>query len=422
MNAARAEQRTDRRIAIISAAPPIGNPRVVKEAATLAGSGFDVTVVATAGDHAANAALAAKHGFSFRPVGFLDTSSPWNQVRRLGLQLRNWLARNLHRRFGIESRYQLGPLAGKLFHAAELVRADYHIVHLESALWVGSELLHLGRTVGVDFEDWYSEDLPPEARKQRPIRLLRSLERKLLRNGLHCTCTSRAMADALAQQYDCPPPVVIYNAFPWRDRETIDGLSKDRTRRQMLSIHWFSQTLGPGRGLEDLIAALPLLQSDAEIHLRGKAVPRFLQWLDSQLSVNLRSRVFIHDVVMGEELISRIAEHDIGFAGEQEYCQNKILTVSNKILHYLLGGLAVVASDTTGQREVAEQATGAVYLYRTGDPQDLARCLNLLLASPSHLMKAKEAAITAAKETFCWEKQATRFLHAIDIALSSACP
>jgi glycosyltransferase involved in cell wall biosynthesis len=404
-----------KRIAIITGASLANNPRVVKEAATLSAHGFDVTVLGSGSDQMTNLALARRYGFSFEPVGFHKASGLWNQIRCFGHRLRNSLARRF-RRFGIESRFQLGPLVDELSRAAELVKADYHIVHLESALWVGSELLRTGCAVGVDFEDWYSEDLLPEARMQRPARLLRSMEQGVLSGARHATCTSHAMAKALANEYACEAPAVIYNAFPWRDRETIDGLTKDRKDRQRPSIHWYSQTLGPGRGLEDLIAALPFLRHEVEIHLRGKPAPGFLKWLDSQLSSDWRNRIIIHEVVPNEELLSRIAEHDIGFAGEQKFCRSRDLTVTNKILHYLLAGLAVVASDTSGQREVAEQTTSAVYLYRVGDPQDLARQLNHLLSSKAELEKAKEAALAAAKETFCWERQASALIAAIQKA------
>jgi glycosyltransferase involved in cell wall biosynthesis len=87
-------------------------------------------------------------------------------------------------------------------------------------------------------------------------------------------------------------------------------------------------------------------------------------------------------------------------------------------LHYLLGGLAVIATDTSGQREVADQAEGAVHLYRAGDPRDLAAKINFLLSSPMELVKAKQAALTAAHGTFCWEKQEPKLLYAVETALS----
>jgi glycosyltransferase involved in cell wall biosynthesis len=262
-------------------------------------------------------------------------------------------------------------------------------------------------------EDWFSEDLTPVARRQRPVKLLRSLEQGVLKRGAHSTCTSRAMSEALAKEYDCHPPTVIYNAFPWADRQKLDGLFKDRKNRSVPTIHWYSQTLGHGRGLEDLFAALPHVQYPLEIHLRGKPVSGFREWLQERLPENWRSRVFVHDLVSNDELLSRIAEHDIGFAGEQKNSRSRDLTVTNKILHYLLAGLAVVASDTAGQKEIAEQAASAVFVYPSGDSQKLAEQLNLLLGSSERLRAAKAAALRAAEEKLCWEKEASRLVSAI---------
>jgi glycosyltransferase involved in cell wall biosynthesis len=279
-----------------------------------------------------------------------------------------------------------------------------------------------GHRVGVDMEDWFSEDLMPEARKHRPVRLLQRLEQTLLRGAAHSSCPSQAMSEALAKQFGCRPPTVIYNAFPWAERAKLDSQFKDRRDRRLPSVHWFSQTLGPERGLEDLLAALPHLKHEAEIHLRGKPVSGFHEWLGGRLPETWRSRVWVHNLISNDELLSRIAEHDIGFAGEMKYCRNKELTVSNKILHYLLGGLAVVASDTTGQREIAEQAGMAVSLYRAGDPVDLAEKLDSLLGDRERLAQAKSEALRVAEETFCWERQAPKLLRSIEVALSANPP
>ena len=111
--------------------------------------------------------------------------------------------------------------------------------------------------------------------------------------------------------------------------------------------------------------------------------------------------------------------HDIGFAGETPLIRNKDLTVSNKILYYLLAGLAVVASDTAGQREVAVQAPGGVFLYPSGDAPALAARLNALLGSADALSQAKSAALDAAEGTFCWERQEKALLESINRVL---CP
>ena len=396
------------------------NPRALKEADALSAAGYDVELLGGWYDEERaerDRALLQNRTWRFVPVVDWTKPSISARIQRQVQRAKSRIGRELHRCLNLENRWQLGYSTGKLLGAALSRNADLYIAHSEPAMWAAARLLKRGRRVGVDMEDWFSEDLLPEVRRQRPVKLLRRLEQGVLSRAGHATCTSRAMAEALAQEYGCETPVVIYNAFAWSDRADIDGLIKDRRDRRLPSIHWYSQTLGAGRGLEDLISALPFIKHDAAIHLRGKPAAGFREWLSAQIPANWHDRVFIHDLVPNDELLSRIAEHDIGFAGEQKYCRSRDLTVTNKILHCLLGGLVVVASDTTGQREVAEQARGAVQLYRAGDHQDLAIKLNYLLSSPSGLAQAKEAALAAARETFCWERQAAKLLRSIERAL-----
>ena len=397
------------------------NPRALKEADTLSAAGYDVELLGgwfDAQRAERDRALLQNRTWRFVPVVDWTKSSIGARIQRQVQRAKPRIGRELHRCLNLENRWQLGYSAGKLLRAALSRPADLYIAHSEPAMWVAARLLKRGRHVGVDMEDWFSEDLLPEARNQRPVKLLRALEAKLLCDGSYKTCTSRAMSEALVAEYQCEPPEVIYNAFGWSERDKIDGLMKDRRNRQVPSIHWYSQTMGFGRGLEDLLAALPFVEHEAEIHLRGKPAPGFAEWLIAHLPDRWRDRVIVHDLVPNDELLSRIAEHDIGFAGEQKYCRSRDLTVTNKILDYLLGGLVVVASDTTGQGEVAEQARGAVQLYRAGDHQDLAIKLNCLLSSPNELAEAKEGALAAARESFCWERQAAKLLRSIERALS----
>lgn len=407
-------------IAILTGGSLAWNPRVVKEAMTLARAQFDIVVYGVSTDPAClevDQALARRHGFVFKSVAPTSQFGFINRLQSTWRRLRSRLGRDLFRFLGISNRWQIGSFVPELLRAARKASADYYIVHLEPGAWVGARLLSAGFRVGVDMEDWFSEDLLPEARRYRPVSLLRDLERTLLINGAHATCPSRAMSEVLTQEYKCAPPSIVYNAFRWSDRKSLDGLLKDRRDRRVPSIHWFSQTLGHGRGLEDLLAALPLLEHDAEIHLRGNMVVGFENWLSERVPDNWRDRIFFHGLVSNDELLSRIAEHDIGFAGEMKYCRNRDLTVTNKILLYLLAGLVVVASDTAGQREVAEQAPNAIFTYSSGNASALAARLNILLGSPKILRRAKIGALQSAEQIFCWERQERVLLETITQAL-----
>ncbi len=305
-----------------------------------------------------------------------------------------------------------------MFKAAYQTRADLTIVHSEAGLWAGDRLLDEGFRVGVDFEDWFSEDLLPKDRVTRPIAKLKRLESRLLRDCVYCLTTSHALAEAMSTTYQTRRPTIIYNTFPLADRRFIDGQMHDRKHPHLPSLHWFSQTIGPGRGLEMLFQALPLLSIPVEIHLRGNCPAHYRQWLDSLIPEEWRDRVFIHPTVPNAELISRIAEHDVGLALESSSIPSRNLTITNKLFQYLQAGLAIVATNTAGQREVFSKFPGIGQLISEKDPEALAYALKELLGNPAVLATAKAASLEAAQTQYCWEKQSDVLLAIVQTALA----
>jgi glycosyltransferase involved in cell wall biosynthesis len=409
------------RIVLISGSSLCHNPRVMKAATTLARSGYDVHVLGAWLEpdlKARDQAILEEVPFRFEPVFDVTLPGLHHTATHMLRRARRRAANTFYGLTGWQSRDQLGFGIGRLLARARALGADLYIAHSEPALYVAWRLMQDDRRAGVDMEDWFSEDLLPESRRRRPLRLLRFLERELLVRGVYASCPSRVLSEALAKEYGGKPPIVLYNAFPWTDRNAIDGRRKDRRNTAIASICWYSQTLGPGRGIEDLVGALPLLKCEAEIHLRGRADPGMVDWIRDRIPECWRQRVFFHPLVTNEELLSRIAEHDIGFAGEMPHCRSRDLTVTNKILHYLLGGLAVVASDTAGQREVAMQAEDAVAVYETGNPAALANALDGLLASHALLAHAKRTALETARNFLCWEGQEQTLLASVAATLA----
>jgi len=417
-------------VILLTANPLCNNPRVNKEAAALAQAGYQVTVLGAwldIGLKQRDQALLQALPFIFKPVIDWTLDNFITRLQRQFARARNKLGALFYRATGIGNAWQFGYAYYALLRAARATHADLYIAHSEAGMLVANKLLNEGYRVGLDMEDWFSEDLTPDARRQRPIKVLRQLEANLLKNGHHSTCPSQAMSAVLAMEFDVSAPLVVYNAFPYADRLVITSTPHDRRNLQLVSVHWYSQTIGAGRGLEDLLAALRHLRTPIELHLRGKPVQGFDVWLAAQMPPAWLGQVFVHDTVVNDLLLARIAEHDIGFAGEIPYSQNKDLTVSNKILHYLLGGLAVVASDTAGQREVADLANSTaakgevapVVLYPSGDVLALAAQLNWLIESKERLLKAKVAALAAAKRVFCWENQIPVLLGSVEAALAA---
>jgi len=405
-------------IAIVTGAHLCRNPRVVKEATALREAGHRVTVLGPATDarlSELDAALVREGGFEHHVVVDVRPGSSERTRHRLVRRL----AIEAVARLGWERPEALGYGMRATLRAARDLAADLTIGHQEVGTWVVSQLMDEGFAVGADIEDWYSEDLLPEARVGRPIGLLRRCEGQLVRRGRHVTTTSEALAEALAEVYEGPAPTVIYNAFPWAERADLDEVGRDREDTARPSLHWVSQTIGPGRGLETLCAALQRVERPIDVHLRGRASEADLQWLHDLFPDDRGHRLHVHDLVPPQELLGRIAEHDIGLALEDYDPPSRNLTVTNKILHYLVAGLAVVATDTAGQREVAEQAPEAVRLCQGNDEASLAAQVEAFVQDAGRLERAKAAALDAAHDRFSWEAQRPILVRSVEAALQA---
>ena len=161
-------------------------PRARKEADTLAAAGHDVIVRGIwydSGFAERDRAIMSERRWRFDPIVDLRPISPVARSRNIGVRARGRLAREMHARFGKFTPSMLGFHPGAMLKAALSENADLTIVHSEAGLWVGEQLLEMGMRVGVDFEDWFSEDLLPEARRTRPVEQLRARRRPDLGRG-----------------------------------------------------------------------------------------------------------------------------------------------------------------------------------------------------------------------------------------------
>ena len=400
-------------ILILSSGPLCRNPRVRKEAETLGDAGFDVTVM-TVANQARFEAFDAEilQNARYRKVVLDQISRGGLPGARIFLgRLRTWLAKHCAR-LGIQSPQALGPTAalGRMAHG---FAADLTIVHTEMPFCIGCGLLARGRRVASDFEDWHSHDLLPETRTTRPMRLISEAERILLRQSAYSSTTSHAMAHALQSAYGGKLPVVITNSFPLQPEPSlIPNVNPP-------SLFWFSQTVGPGRGLELFLSAWRQTTHSSRLTLLGDVDPAYKAKLIQRLPPERRDSLTFLPVTSPDELPSLIAAHDIGLALELDYPRSKSCTISNKILQYLNAGVAVVASDTLGQREVLANAPGAGVLASLFQTGELAAQLDRILASRPLLDSMKRAARRAAIETYCWEREAPRLLAAVESAVSS---
>ncbi|CAN5213617.1 hypothetical protein BH11PSE14_BH11PSE14_02740 [soil metagenome] len=416
MTASTADAFRGRTVLIVIVGHLSSAPRAQKEAAALRAAGARVFIRGNWFDPALaeeDLAIARRLGADFAPATDLRRDGG-----NFGDRLRHRLARLRNRWTGLVSPRTLGPGAPELLRAARNIRADLTMVHSEPGLWLGQRLLQDGMQVGVDFEDWFSHDQLPQDRTPRVREKLRELEHFHLRHAHCCLATTQAMAEALAQDAGTlRTPVVIPNCFAADGVHVLPDRA-DGPGSTAVSFYWFSQTIGPARGLEVLAAALPLLHGDWTLHLRG-AVGAHRDWLDALFPAAQRPRIHILPPVSNAELAARSRAHDVGLALEIPYCINKQLTASNKIHEYLRAGLAVIATATQGQAEVLEASPGAGLLVEAGNAADLAAAMQGMIDSPSALQEFKRLAADAGSGVWDWPRFQPRLLHALASALAT---
>lgn len=400
------------RILIVTNGHLCRNPRPLKEAVTLGRAGYDVTVL-TVRHHApsepADRALLSDAPFRREVVELLPGAGPASFRRRLVLRL----ARDAATRLGWKTIHALGPAAA-LLRRAQSLPADLTLVHNEVPHWVGTRLLPSGRRVAADIEDWHSEDLLPDARAGRPLALLRATERTLLHRAAYTSTTSQALAEALHTRYGGRRPLVLSNSFPLQPDPRTGPCGEPPV------FFWFSQTLGPGRGLEAFLAAWHRTRRPSRVVFLGAPPSNYLTRLLQPLAPAHRSAISFLPLVAPDALPALIARHDIGLALEQADILSRDLTITNKILQYLNAGLAVVASPTAGQREVLARAPDAGLLLNFADSAVAASHLDALLADRGALARRQAAARRAAEECYSWEREAPVLLAAVAAALGAA--
>ncbi|MFN5375676.1 MAG: hypothetical protein ACK492_04895 [Chitinophagaceae bacterium] len=359
------------RVTIITGQHLIFNPRVWKEANALCESGYNVAIFTTwyssryrkEDETLLNSSIAYLHSFSLIPTAEKSLSIFYARALKK-------VANLIFIIFRISSVYQLLYLPKRQLKCILSRPSDLFICHQEAGLLIGKELLKLGYKVAFDFEDWYSEDY---LKLNRPRKLLQKAELLAIKQGCYITCPSKVMSEILEKKYGVAKRIMtIYNSFPIQD--TIVG-KEDKIPNSLV---WFSQTIGPDRGIENFLFSIKNYETSINIHLIGKCSEEYKKLL-FELIRNTSHSLQIHEVLNHNELMKYLKKFKVGLALENLYPLNKNLTISNKILTYLQLGLKVIATSTAGQLELKNTFKNQLKYIDIKDYKDIQSKLNDIL-------------------------------------------
>ena len=378
-------------------------PRMLKAADALAGAGYDVRVVST--NHTQWAAAADRQVLATRTWAstVVDYDRDTAPVVQAGTGVRFRAAKALSAALGsARVPMKVAIRAYSRIHD-ELVRAvtdgpaDFVYGGTTGALAaVAESAARLRVPYGIDFEDLHSGEHASDGAMSNV--LAARIEHEVIGGASFATAGSPMIADAYEQAYGVRP-IPVHNTFSLLWPLTL-GERGDRPLR----VYWFSQTLGPGRGLEDVIRGIGRMGGTVELHLRARPIPSYVDALLSlQREVAPRLLIVRHDPAAPDDMVRLAKSFDVGLACDEPIGLSRQFCLANKIFTYLAAGVPVVMSRTPAQARLEATLDGAAFGYDCGDVDSIACVFSRLASDPSLLRAAQGAARVAAEDRWHWE-------------------
>lgn len=400
------------RVCIITPWAIGSNPRVVKEADALHEAGWQVTVIATrtmACVEARDAALKARVKWSLIQID-LRNPTKWRLYRLFQIAMRKSFEMT---RIRCLANFAFSAFTLPLINAARKVAADIYIAHYPAALpaaalaakWNGAKFAY-------DAEDFHLGDWIDAPQYDYDRLLVRSIEGQYLPNCSSITAAAPGIADAYVEAYAIPRPRVILNVFPLS--QSPSQLLGMGTARPGPSVYWFSQTIGPDRGLESAVIAIGLAKTRPHLYLRGTLALGFQDELKRLANLHgARERIHILSPGLPDEMEGLASVYDLGLCGETSHTANNARALSNKLFTFLLAGVPPIMSNTPAQCAFAAETGLNDQIYPINDARALAGLFDRFLGDPTQLARARARAWKLARERYCWEVERSSLTEAI---------
>lgn len=399
-------------VTFITTGQPTTNPRLVKEAETLHQLGYNVKVICCFYQQWAqkpDEALTGRYPGMYiycggDPVVQKATYAKARIRQKLSTQLFKYT-----RNFGIPenaiSRTHTEALA-----IAKKIKTDIYIAHNLGALPAAVlAAKYTGAKVGYDAEDMHSGQFT--STHDKSYRLNKYIEEKYFSQVDYFTAASPLIAQYYKREYNFLKPVVINNVFP----KTMLNIGQNYKANEPLKLFWFSQTIGPERGLEEVIKAMAATKSNVQLHLLGNCNENHrltLLNLGDELNLN-PDQVQFHEPIAAEEIFDFARRFDIGMATETGVPLNRDICLTNKIFTYIQCGLAMIVSDTQAQTLFMEQHPDTGKLYQKSNPQSLTDCISFYLQNPDVLYQTRLQNYLLGQTALNWETESHVFLNLV---------
>ncbi len=391
--------------------------RVLREAATLVGSGLDVTICATPGtdlpliDTAAGASILRVPSLSWRqrlgrgtgPGSKSDHARRRGPVARVLRPIRQLASAML----------QLQAMVA--FHRAcvdalQGSRIDICHAHDLDTLPVANAIARRhGAKLVYDSHELFVDRAMDEPQNQLLRRLCLQLERHLARRCDAVITVNGSLARELSHRLGIDPPTVVMNVpslsdqpAPTSRRVLRDAIGADDAAAILI----YTGAIIPRRGLEQVIAALRELPA-CRLVLLGYGDRSYKDRLRHLAdAARLGSRVSFLGPVPPEDVLRHVAGADLAVAPIQNVNLSYYLCLPNKLFEAIAAGVPVIASDFHELRRVV-LGFDVGLTFDPADPSDIARAARTILDDPQRRAQMRQNT-TRAVARYNWARQGAK--------------
>lgn len=399
-------------ICIVSPGNLASNPRLLKEAGALHEAGYAVTAVVCRYTEALRSfddAIAAE--VPWRVVNVQRSPTEGLVTRAATAMAKGVLSLGLRLPLPVAAAAYGGPSA-PLRRAASRIAADLYIAHYVPGLAAAGAVARArGAALGFDAEDYHGGE-----RSALHQRMVHRIDAAYLPGCRHLTAAAPMIGDAYRRSFGVDP-VTVLNVFPL---EMGPLAPRPASGTGPLRAYWFSQTIGPDRGLQAFIEAMAQARRPVTLDIRGSD-----RWNHGEGLLTLArargvgDRVRLLEVAPPGDMARLAAEYDLGLSLETDVSENRQICLTNKIFTYLLAGVPVLLSATPAQRALAPLLGKAARVVSLADPPAIASVLDGLTGSPDVLAAARDHAWRLGRERYNWEFEKKALLASVERALAS---
>jgi glycosyltransferase involved in cell wall biosynthesis len=398
-----AKIQTGKTVCLITPGHISSNPRLVKEAMALSQSGYKLHLIFT--QYVGYLVDHDQQILSANPTWTYDNLN-WTG-HNLASKCNRFLSK-IVQLFNADKAMKLNRNYLWQLKKALACKADLYIAHNLSALPVAVIAAKKNNTkCGFDAEDFHRNEVSDDPANE-DVKLKTAIEEKYISQVDYMTASSPQIADAYENLFN-RKIITILNVFP-----KTGAINIINNTSEPLQLFWFSQTIGPNRGLETIIEAINSFAPAMDLHLLGTVGNEYKQQLMS--SIKNLSGLHFHQPVIPDELFSIAAKFDIGFTAEPGFSINNKIALSNKLFTYLQSGLAILTSDTPAQTAFLNQYPHIGSLYHN------AQELSLLLISYHNnrelLYTTKVNNYKLGQEALNWETESKKLISTVQNVLN----